>query len=386
LYVILSFETMKKCPILIITAVLILATAAFLFKVHQDMVDFEVNYHAGQRLQLAETLYRAGDGHYQFKYLPAAAFLYLPLAMLPLETAKAVWFLLILCGMGLLGWLSFRLLPKDIDYRRAALWLPPLILLRFFLRELDLGQINALVTLVLIVMSWTLVRRPRSEVQAGLLWGLAMILKPYALIFLPYYLVKRKWKALCSGLGALLLALTAPALYYGWKGNLLVIEEWLSTFSRSTPTLLTTLDNVSLTAFFTKWIPHESTALVLAGAAVILLGILIFLMLLKGRARPEASVLEVAMLLTAIPLVSPLGWDYTFLMSLPALQLIVGFFRRYPRPWRVILAVDFGIIALSLYDFLGRELYGAFMSRSVLTLNFLLLVGALAALRFRDIA
>jgi len=376
---------MKKHSILIITAFVVLAAAVFAFRIHRNMVDFEVNYQAGKRLRLAETLYRSADGHYQFKYMPAAAFLYLPLSLLPLKAAKAVWFLLLLCAAGLLVRISYRLLPRNIDSRKAALWLPPIILLRFFLRELDLGQINVLVTCVLVMMSWTMTHRPRREVQAGLLWGLAVILKPYALIFLPYYLVKRKWKSLFTGAAAVLLALAAPALYYGRRGNLIVIEEWVSTFSRSTPTLLTTGDNISLVAFFMKWIPHETTALFSAAAAVFLLGILIFLMILKGGNRPPAAAAEIAMLLMAIPLVSPLGWAYTFLMSLPALQLIVGFFRSYSRPWRVILAANFGLIALTLYDFLGREHYGIFMSRSVLTLSFIFLVGTLAALRFREL-
>ncbi len=52
----------------------------FLFRVKNDMIDFEVNYEAGKRLRLAETPYRFEDGHYMFKYLPSSALLYLPLS------------------------------------------------------------------------------------------------------------------------------------------------------------------------------------------------------------------------------------------------------------------------------------------------------------------
>jgi len=40
---------------------------------------------------------------------------------------------------------------------------------------------------------------------------------------------------------------------------------------------------------------------------------------------------------------SPLGWDYTFLMSLLAVILVVNDFRRFPKPARILLAANFAI-------------------------------------------
>ena len=44
------------------------------------------------RAAAGKPLYRASDEHYQFKYLPASAFVFAPLAALPLQLAKACWF------------------------------------------------------------------------------------------------------------------------------------------------------------------------------------------------------------------------------------------------------------------------------------------------------
>ena len=88
-------------------------------------------------------------------------------------------------------------------------------------------------------------------------------------------------------------------------------------------------------------------------------------------------------MLLLIPLVSPLGWDYTFLSSLPAIAFIVAQWGDLPRFVRVVLTVDFGVIALSLYDVLGRSLYASFMAWSVPTVCFLGLVPVLAGLRWR---
>src|SRR5258705_2639081 len=85
--------------------------AVFTTRVSRKMPDFEVYWTAGARALAAEPLYRAEDGHFQFKYLPAFAVLASPLAKMPLPAAKGVWFAVSAVLMvGLLG-LSVRALP-----------------------------------------------------------------------------------------------------------------------------------------------------------------------------------------------------------------------------------------------------------------------------------
>ena len=55
-------------------AVLVLAAAiAYTARVRHEMVDFAVYRTAGARALEAAPLFRAEDGHYQFKYFPAFA-------------------------------------------------------------------------------------------------------------------------------------------------------------------------------------------------------------------------------------------------------------------------------------------------------------------------
>src|SRR4030043_2477008 len=103
----------KKPPALIALAVIVLLCLAFAFRAKVEMSDFEVNYKAGQRLRSGETLYRPTDGHWQFKYLPFSAFLYLPLTLLPLSWAKAVWFGAIVLASVMIFTISSQL----IDYK-----------------------------------------------------------------------------------------------------------------------------------------------------------------------------------------------------------------------------------------------------------------------------
>jgi alpha-1,2-mannosyltransferase len=383
-------KPLKKRAALLLSLVLLAFLALFVIRINKEMVDFQVNRTAGARLSWGESLYRTEDGHYQFKYPPFASMLYLPLALLPLPAAKAVWFALVLLASGGAFYLSFRLAS---DKRKGADWLaalPLLILGRYFLREIQLGQINALLTCLLLIMTGLLVsaekkRAPRSETWAGLFWGLAVALKPYALIFLPYLVLKRKARALVSGAVFLVLAFLMPSFYYGLAGNVTVHKEWIKTLSQSTPQLLTSQDNASLLAMFAKWTGRPHLSVQLWAVCLVLLAGFLFTIIRKGRTQENPVPLDCGLLLLFIPLISPLGWDYTFLSSVLAVGLIARHYFDFPVAGRVFLSVVSLIIPLSLYDVLGRRVYAQLMSLSAITVCFLVLAGYAAALRIKDL-
>ncbi|MCX6565237.1 MAG: glycosyltransferase family 87 protein [Candidatus Aminicenantes bacterium] len=367
------------------------AAALFILKINKDMVDFNVNYAAGDRLIHGETLYRTSDKHYQFKYAPFCAMIYAPLALLSPTAARAIWYVLVLAATAGSLCLTARLLaPADEQGGRSArnaVLLAGLVLAKFFLREIQLGQINTIITFLLLLMVFNIVRdeAKRSSgrgAAAGFLWGLATAMKPYALIFLPYFILRRRWNILWPALLVLGLSLIAPSAYYGFPGNLAVHMEWISTLSRSTSILLDSQDNVSLLAMLTKWTHDPGFAQL--GFAVFLLAlvIVVYLFVRWSRGRPNAVVPETALLLLLIPLISPLGWDYTFLASVLAVALVLQHIQELPKIVRFGLILNLAVIGLSLYDLLGRRAYAAFMSASVLTLNFLIIVGVMVCLRW----
>jgi len=362
----------------------------FLIKVKDDMEDFEVNYKAAKRLLWGETLYRFVDEHFMFKYFPCSALLYVPLSYLSLPAAKAIWYsLVVLCSV-FLFYGSHKLVPSPKKIDGFLIILPPLILARYFFREIELGQINALVTMILLLMVWLMSSgrdktSQKREIFSGCFWGLATTLKPYAFIFFPYFILKKKWTAVFSSFVFIFLALLTPSLYYGFKGNLAVLKEWYTTLSQSTPKLLSTWDNISLIGFFMKWTGDKTLSLMLAGFVIGILGLLVLILVYKGKNVPRAEVLDCSILLICIPLVSPLGWDYTLLMSVLGVTLLVYNIGNFSILWKIVLLVNFFIIAFSIYDILGRELYGIFMTWSIPTLNFLLIIGYLASLRMKKI-
>ena len=93
------------------------------------------------------------------------------------------------------------------------------------------------------------------------------------------------------------------------------------------------------------------------------------------------------MLLTAIPLLSPQGWDYVFLVSTPAIMYLVELRRSAASHDGAVLATAaIATIAFSVYDVMGSAAYGVFMSLSVITVCYLVVVAALGTLRARAVA
>lgn len=381
----------NRLPLLLLAAAIALCAGLFLLRGVRGMVDFEVNYEAGTRIRAGETLYRGEDGHYQFKYPPFSALLYVPLSLLPLTAAKTAWFLVVLGATILVFHLSFALAMPEGRQAMALRIVPPLIFAKYFLRELYLGQINAVITALLLGMVLALVRSggrpsPRLEGTAGGLWGVSTALKPYSAIFLPYWVLRRKWRAFGTGLSALAMAFLGPALFFGLPGNLIVHREWIGSLSRSTMSLLDTQDNISLIAMFTKWTGRPGLSGRLYFLSIVALALGFLGIMARGRKVNNPMVLESGVLLALIPIVSPLGWDYTLLSSVLAVMLILKHYEALPGPARIILIVNSCVFGLSLFDLMGRELYARFMALSIPTVSTLVFIGYTAWLRAKELA
>src|SRR3954470_8269207 len=153
------------------------------------MPDFEVYWTAGSRALAAEPLYRESDGHFQYKYLPAFALLVSPMSRLPLPAAKGLWFgASALLMMVLLG-LSIRALPEFRRPPSLLLVLTFLAMAKFYAHELVLGQVNLLFGAI-VVLALVLMRGGR-DAAAGLVLALAVVVKPYAVIFMPWLAARK---------------------------------------------------------------------------------------------------------------------------------------------------------------------------------------------------
>jgi hypothetical protein len=355
--------------------------ALFTTRVSGKMPDFEVYWKAGARAIAAEPLYRADDGHYQFKYLPAFAVFAAPLALMPLPAAKALWFGSSAVSMVTLLWLSALAVPRPKRPLVLLVIITFVAMAKFFAHELVLGQVNMLFAVV--VMAAVLQLQAGRDVLAGLLFALAVVVKPYAALFAPWLALRPGRAAFLTMIATMVVVLLLPATLYGWSPNLHLLRDWWATVTTSTAPNLTNQDNVSLAAFFTKWMGPDSAAPTLTLiASVVLLGLVgVVVLARRGLAAPDA--LEAALILVAIPLISPQGWDYVFLIATPAVMLLVDNLQALPQGLRITTIAAIAVVALSIYDLMGANAYRTFMAASIITICFLVEIGALVALRLR---
>jgi hypothetical protein len=369
---------------LLIVLAAVSLVALFTTRVSRKMPDFQVYWTAGSRALAAAPLYREDDGHYQFKYLPAFAILAAPVALVPLAGAKGAWFAASALMMTVLLWLSVRALP---DVRRP----PPLLLVltflamaKFYAHELVLGQVNMLFgVLAALAVVWL---REGRDAGAGLLFALAVVVKPYAAIFYPWLATRRNRTALATMTAAMIVLLLLPAVRYGWSGNLHLLADWWHTVTATTAPNLGNPDNVSLGAMFTKWLGPDSPARLLAVIVALLLLALTGVVVAGRGALKVPETLEASMLLLLIPLLSPQGWDYVLLIGTPGVMLLINDSASLPKGLRIATIAAIAVVGLTIYDIVGRDVYASFMQLSIVTICVIVEIAGLAALRFRRAA
>ena len=365
-------------------ALAVVAVLIFDVRIRRDMVDFGVYRVAAGRALASEPLYREEDGHYKFKYLPAFAIVMAPFARLEPQTAKALWFAM---SVGLLAafvrW-SVYALPDRRRSERALMVVAVVLMAKFYGRELTLGQSNILLGTVL-VTALLAVEAGRSVV-AGALFGLAVFVKPYAIILLP-------WVAFSCGLaaalvsGAVVLAgLLLPVATYGWTGNLDLLSAWYRTVTGSTTPTLVGGDNISLAGMWGKWLGAGAPATILATVSGLgMLGLAVAIWF-RRRAVAAPDYLEVALLMLLVPLLSPQGWDYVLLLATPAVVCLVDRWGDIGPAWRGLVAASLAVMGLTLYDVMGRSLYGRFMALSFVSVCAILVAVSLAHVRWKALA
>ena len=379
--------TNRRARWLAIAGLVLLAAAAvvaFRGRVGHQLYDFEVYRTAGVRALAGENLYRAEDGHWQFKYLPAFAILVAPIAALPVMAARGVWFFSSVALLVVFLNRSLRLLP---DRRRATGFLVGLTVLalgKFYVREVGLGQSNLL--LAVIVLFGIAALRARREVTAGVLLALATVVKPYAVIFLPYLVARRRHRATTACLLTLAVAVLLPAARYGFQGNLTLVAGWWDTVTTSTAPNLTGQDNISFAAMFAKWLGAGTAASVLALAAGALSLVACGAVILRRTRVLFPEYLDAAVLLMLMPLLSPQGWDYVLLVSTPAVMLLLDRLDEFRVPLRVLLGACLALAGLTFWDLMGPDLYRAFMMASVVSFCAIAEIGLVLRLRLSGAA
>lgn len=365
-------------------AVALLAVIVYTVRIRHEMIDFHTWRQSAVRALHAEPLYRPEDGHYQFKYFPFYALMMAPFGALDESTGKALWFAI---SIGLLAavlrW-SVSALPDRRRSRQFLTWVTIVLMAKFYAHELVLGQPNLLLGALL--LATLLAVQHDGQVVAGLLLGLAVFVKPYALILFPWLLITGRWRATAVATAVVAAGLLFPAVVYGWNGNLDLLGAWLRTVRESTAPNLLGNDNVSIVAMWAKWLGPGERAATLAWITILVSAVLVIVVLTRRRKVSAPEYLECALLLLLIPLISPQGWDYVLLLATPAVVCLVDRWGEMARGWQWTVGAALAVMGLTIFDVMGRALYGRFMALSVVTVCALAVAAGLVHLRSRQLA
>ena len=345
--------------------------------------DFRAFHAAGGQWIRGVDVYAALPGVMPFKYAPAAAAVFAPLALLPMPIARALWTLMsVLSLVKFLAWTS-----AAAQVQRS--WLAQIAALGASLPLLGhlfaLGQSDA-------VLAWLMLQafrlRDGRPWLSGLLWATACLLKPPYLLFALLVAAGRRWR-IAAGFGVgLALASALEVARFGLAGSAAQLHAWRELLEKATPPLLCEPGNQGLAAIVCSYlVPPASPAFwpsVFALGALVALGLAVPILREAAageRRRAEQLAFVFALYLTAA--LSPLGWHTTHLVAIPCLYLLAA------QAWsscaaarlcaRGALASMMAVGLLLSYDVLGREGFEAALRARDVGLATLAAVGIAAA-------
>jgi hypothetical protein len=360
--------------------------------------DFQVFHHAGIHLRSGETLFQpARDGYYSYKYSPTAAFLFVPFSFFPLPVAEVFYWvfisLLVIAGF----YLSLAVIKPDFrnaDPRRLAIIVvvAGLVLGVHIWSELTLGQVNHMLLVMYVTVAY-LFSRNRPALLA-FIWAMSIFIKPFGLILLPYFVMKKRFREVAwfAGFSGLLFLL--PSVVYGTR----VLTEQRHWYSEILFELRNKEDvfqagNHTLASVFARYASLDAFGLtpghfaIYRYTVILAAGLLFLLVILRGAKvrRPEA--LDFAFLLTLTPLLSYTN-DSLFGFAELAVFLVLLNFGQL-RMWeRAAACCGFVMIGGNFFNQLPQDwansFFSYFESISLLALGTVTLLATIVALRWRQ--
>ena len=357
--------------------------------------DLVVYYETWQRVLAGQDMYHRLELQpptpTAYIYPPPFALVFAPLGALPYAGVRFLWCL----GSGLLALraldVGLRMVQRGGQPRHP--WLTPALgaalWLRFVLDDLGHGQVNTLVTALAVEGAW---RAERGRERSGALClaaAIALKLTP-ALLLLGYLLAGRRSMVLRTSLavaGWLLL----PGLVYGVGGAATLLVRFVGDVTGWNYALHVCVPaNASLTGLvhhlLVGFAPHAGAppvpallALDPAWARGLASGLGLLVAAALGwwvvRTRPEPA-RRTAVLLAAVPLISPVTWKHHLTGLLLAYLLAARSLleERASRPARAVLLVGIALTALSTRALVGRGLSDALLRWGGVTIGVALLV------------
>jgi len=153
-----------------------------------------------------------------------------PMTKMERPAAQFVWVAIKLPLAALVFWLSISIVKRaggqlsatSLALMLAAWWLPVVV-------DMQEGQMNFFALLPLVAGLYVAQEDSLAgDVGAGLLIGLGSAIKVTPVVFLAYFLWRRRWRITAAGIVSIVLGLfVVPAVAFGWTQNLKWLSDWV---------------------------------------------------------------------------------------------------------------------------------------------------------------
>jgi hypothetical protein len=261
--------------------------------------DFATFYGTGRAWLDGADLYRAGPNLNP----PIATILFVPFAVFPQRPAMLAWLACNLLGIAF----SVRLITRELaldDSLHATLtrlaWIGALMPTIQILSAANLAGILMWPA----TLAWREARRGR-DLRAGLWLGFVFALKPNFMMFVPYWLLRRRWR---STAGSLLVCTIS-----GWTGWLLFGTEAYQSWIASVRSIawFGHFGNASMMGIIANTAPESWRGRIwMVAVAAVVLAVIYALRHDSGDVDREWAVVWIGALLIA-----PLGWSHYYALA-----------------------------------------------------------------------
>ena len=258
--------------------------------------DFLIFYVSALQARLGASMYFLGDVLFRNHNPPHFHLVVLPFTYLP---TAAAWVLWTMVSMILAVWVTrMSMRASTRVWTSHQRWILAACLLNAagVQTAIRTGQLTWLIA-GLVTAAWLTAREQRWTLSA-VFAGLAISVKPFLLVLLGFYLVRRQWRALITATSVVALGITAGALTFGIESA----QQWMVVLrTRPAPELFLYFVNASLTGFVVRagW-PMLVGTIVSA----------VLLILTMWRVRSADDDRAWAILLVAALLASPIACMY----------------------------------------------------------------------------
>jgi hypothetical protein len=319
-----------------------------------------------------------------------------------LTWASIVWALHLLAGMIYGKRLKWRADESSLDVTSPELLIPFLLTLPYFINDMDLLQINAILFALAL---WGLYLQERGRESAGgIAIGAAAALKIMAVAFLPYLLYRKRWRAALWMAAATIVFFLSPVLVFGWAKFTKDLALW-PVFLRSSwgagnaqQSVYSMWDRILGYGYMPFAVPG-TFILPLSGAHSVKLAweitcvILAALGLVVCRGIPPRGsrwvYLEWALVFVAVTILSPVTRKPYLVVLLLPYALLYAAWRstdldmRTRRILRDVMFVSFALSIPTMHDVIGTSLAVRLEMGSVVTYGSLIMLGGLLWYRSR---